>query len=262
MINLHLVTWNRPDMVELVIRTIHRNTKSNTYRLSVLDNGSNIVTKYILAYLQTQGMVHEIHLMDVNAGLEAARQYLLLSNTYPNESYFVCIDSDCLPPPIKDNVDWLERLQELMGKYENYAAISMRTQVMIGTGEIFGEADQAGDDILDFPHPGGSFRIMNTKAVLETGGWDRDQHGRGQEERYICGKLRDAGYKTAFAVDIKCLHLFGNREHTKERWGYDESLKPEDTGHSDIAHPALDVGDIKDEVLMYASQKDTEEYFG
>lgn len=261
MINIHLVTWNRPDMVELVVRTLNNNTHPGSYRLSVLDNASDLATKQVLINLQDQGMIQELHLMDHNAGLEAARQYLLLDCTYPEDQYFVCLDSDCLAPPIKEGADWLERLAGLMGKYEGYAAISLRTQVMIGTGEIFAEAEVAGDDILDFPHPGGSFRMMDVKAVREVGGWDRASEGRGAEERFICYKLREVGYKTAFAVNLRCLHLFGNRQRTKERWGYDESLKPEDTGHSDISHPALEVGDIRDEVLLYASIKDTGGYF-
>lgn len=257
MTNLHLVTWNRPKITELVIRTIHRNTKN--YRLAVLDNGSDLETKEMLIRLQDMGMIDEIHQMSTNSGLEAARQYLLLSNTYPEDEYFICVDSDCLPPPIKDGKDWVENLTELMQKYEDYAAISCRTQVMIGTGNIFELADQAGDDIVDFPHPGGSLRIMDVKAVRDVGGWDREAEGRGAEERYICGKLRDAGYKTAFAVNIRTLHLFGLSD--TDRWGYHKDLKPEDTGHSDISHPALEQGDIKDEVLLYASEEDVDRYY-
>lgn len=260
-INLHLVTWNRPKITELVIRAINRNTKPENYRLTVLDNGSGLETKEMLARMQDNGMVDEIHLMTENGGLEAARQYLLLNSTFQEDDYFICVDSDCLPPPIKDDKDWIERLVELMQKYEGYAAIACRTQVMIGTGEIFEEAEQKGAEILDFPHPGGSLRIMDVHAVRGVQGWDRIMPGRGQEERYICGKLREAGYKTGFAVQIRTLHLFGNREHTKERWGYDESLRPEDTGHSDISHPALTQGDIKDEVLLYVGAEDAENYF-
>lgn len=262
-VNLHLVTWNRPKITELVIRTIHRNTKPENYRLVVLDNGSDIETKEMLVRLQDNGMIDEIHSMDVNGGLESARQYLLLSNTFPEDDYFICVDSDCLPPPIKDDQDWVERLVELMGKYEGYAAIAARTQVMIGTGNIFVVADEAGDDIVDFPHPGGSLRIMDVKAVREVGGWLRPEEsfapGRGTEERLVCGKLRDAGYKTAFAVNVRTLHLFGLKD--TDRWGYDIKLNPEDTGHSDISHPALEQGDIKDEVLLYASIEDTERYY-
>lgn len=246
-------------MTELVIKTIHENTKRDNFRLVVLDNASEPETVEMLQRFSDNGLIDELILIKTNLGLEAARNCLLKNST--ETEYFVCIDNDCLPPPIKDGYDWLDKMIDLMEIYEDYAAISMRTQVMIGTGEIFAYADEVGDDILDFPHPGGSFRIMKTDAVRSVGGWDREAPGRGAEERYICGKLRDEGYKTAFAVKIRCLHLFGNREHTKERWGYDESLNPEDTGHSDISHPALEQGDFVDEVLLYASVKATQEYF-
>src|SRR6185369_2986071 len=129
-VDLHLVSWNRPKMTELVIKAIHRNTKVGNYRLVVLDNNSNLETKQMLARLHDEGLVDEVKLMPSNEGLEAARQYLLLNNTYPDSQYFVCIDNDCLPPAFVDGKDWLESLVELMEKYEDFAAVSMRTQVM------------------------------------------------------------------------------------------------------------------------------------
>lgn len=259
MTDLHLVSWNRPKMTELVIKTIHRNTDRDNFRLIVLDNASEPETVDMLEQMHNNGLIDEFIPIKTNLGLEAARNLLLKNCT--QSDYFVCIDNDCLPPPREAGQDWLERMIELMQKYEDYAAISMRTQVMIGTGDPFIEADRVGDELLPFPHPGGSFRIMDTKVTHFVGGWDRGSPGRGSEEKYICGKLQDAGFKTAFAVQIRCLHLFGNREHTKERWGYDEKLNPEDTGHSDISHPALDQGDFKDEVLLYASPEATEVYY-
>lgn len=260
MTDLHLVSWNRPKMTELVIRTIHRNTNRDSFRLVVLDNASEPQTIQMLENLHDNGLIDELILIKTNLGLEAARN-LLLKNCTQSE-YFVCIDNDCLPPSRAEDHDWLERMLWLMQKYEDYAAISMRTDPMIGTGNIFEEADEHDDDIVDFPHPGGSYRIMNTRLVHWVGGWEREQPGRGQEEKYICGKLRDAGFQTAFAVKIKCLHLFGNREQTKERWGYSEDLKPEDTGHSDIWHPKLGRGDDIEEVLEYAGVELTQGYFG
>jgi len=229
MIDLHLVTWMRPKMTELVIRTIERNTKSGTYNLMIWDNTPD------------------------NIGLEAARQILLEQTT---TEYFVCIDNDCLPPE-----GWLPAQFDLMEKYENYAAISQRTQVMIGTGNIFEQTDKIRFPITDFPHPGGSFRMMRTDAVRKVGGWDRNTPGRGAEERYICGKLREAGYGTAFATNIRCLHLFGDRNTTKERWGYDEMMKPEDSGHSDIWHPALENGDNFEDVAAFAGDELARSYF-
>lgn len=259
-VELHLVTWNRPKITELVIRTIKQNTNPNNYRLSVLDNGSDTETVEMLANLHNNGFIDELHLMKTNAGLEAARQWLLLNCTYPDTEYFVCIDNDCLAPPINE-FDWIERMVNLMIKYEDYAAISMRTQVMIGTGNIFEEADQVGDDIVDFPHPGGSFRMMQVAPVRLVGGWAEEKPGRGAEERYICGQLREAGFRTAFATKVQCLHLFGDRAQTNERWGYAGDMTPEQSGHSDISHPALTNGDEKNEVLLFAGKKNTDAYF-
>lgn len=257
-LELHLVSWNRPTMTELVVRTIAQNTHQSNYRLIVWDNGSDIDTLGMLTNLQENGLIDELIMSPENVGLEAARHAMMAAC---ETDYFVCIDNDCLPPPIVNGRDWLENMVDLMQKYEDYAAISMRTQVMIGTGNIFEFADEDGSDIVEFPHPGGSFRIMQTRVVHEVGGWAEAKPGRGAEERYIGARLYDAGYKTAFAVNIQCLHLFGVRTKTSERWGYAEGMQPEETGHSDIWHPALQNGDDKDEVLKYSSVVNTERYF-
>lgn len=261
MTDLHLISWNRPKMTELVIKTIHRNTKRDNFRLVVLDNGSDGDTPELLQQLADQGLIDEYIPIKTNLGLEAARNLLLRECTQSDR--FVCIDNDCLAPPMIGEIDWLDLMNDLMDRYEDYAAISARTQVMIGTGNIFEAADAAGDDIIDFPHPGGSFRIMDTKLVHFVGGWQRpmagdpgDFHapGRGAEERLVCGKLREAGFKTAFAVTVECLHLFGPKE-TTDRWGYHKDMKPEDSGHSDIDHPALRNGDSLQDVTEYAGEE-------
>jgi glycosyltransferase involved in cell wall biosynthesis len=259
-IDLHLVSWNRPKMTELTIKTIHRNTKPENFRLVVLDNGSEGETPEHLQELADNGLIDEYLPIKTNLGLEYARNLLL--NNCTQSDYFICVDNDCLPPPIKDGLDWTERLYELMQKYEDYAAISARTDPMIGTGNIFEEADKNGEDIVDFPHPGGSLRIMNTKLVYQVRGWTREDGfvgNRGAEERLICGKLRDFGYKTAFATDIRTLHLYGPAEKT-DRWGYPKEWKPEDTGHSDIWHPKFGQGDDPAEIEKYAGEELTEWY--
>lgn len=255
-VDFHIVSWNRPKMTELVIKTIHRNTMPGTFRIHVLDNGSTPETIIMLESLHNEGLIHNLLLYGENKGLEWARQELFLKCT--TGEYFVDIDNDCLPPQL-----WLDRQIALMERYPQYSAISQRTQVMIGTGNIFEDADRTGEDILDFPHPGGSLRLMRASDVREVGGWDRDSSGRGSEERYICGKLRDAGHKTAFAVKLQCLHLFGTRDDTNrtDRWGYDAAMKPEDSGHSDIWHPALGQGDDYQAVVSYTGEKLAKEYF-
>lgn len=257
--DLHLVSWNRPQMTELVIRTIHKNTKRENFRLVVLDNGSEEATVKMLQDLHDNGLIDELILIKTNLGLEAARNLMFKNAT--TSKYFICVDNDCLPQPMVEGTDWLEMLVDLMEKYEDFAAISCRTQVMIGTGNIFEEADSVGDDIVEFPHPGGSLRIMKSDMVHFVGGWERGAPGRGAEERYICGKLNEAGFRTAFAVNVVCLHLFGLRgDNPTDRWGYDKELKPEDTGHNDISHPALTNGDDLDTVEVFAGEELTRAY--
>lgn len=266
-IELHLVSWNRPKMTELVIKTINRNTRRDSFRLVVLDNGSGLpqkmgkplVARNMLKRLHDNGYIDELILMPHNIGLEPARTKLLFEATYSD--YFVCVDNDCLPPPPKDGKDWLEQLVDLMDRYEEYAAIACRTQVMIGTGNIYDDADITGADLVPFPHPGGSLRIMKTKVVRQTGGW-REMPGRGQEERYIGGKLHEAGYKTGFAAQIPCLHLFGTRgDSGTDRWGYNKRWKPERSGHNDVHHPALINGDDYEEVKKFCGEDLAKEYF-
>lgn len=246
-LDLHLVSWQRPKMTELVIRTIHRNTKPENFRLVVWDNGSD--DQDYLQNLHDNGLIDELHLHDENIGLERARDLLLSGCT---TDYFICVDNDCLPPPMGET-DWTEKLLDLMKRHPDYAAISARTQVMIGTGNIFEEADASGAELVDFPHPGGSLRIMNTAAVKGVGGWAGHAPGRGAEERYICGKLREVGFKTAFAAKIHTLHLFGLKN--TDRWGYPADWAPELTGHSDISHPALEQGDDVEEIKRFAGEE-------
>lgn len=251
MVDLHLVSWNRPKMTELVIKTIHRNTPREDFRLTVLDNGS--LNLPMLIDLHENGLIDELAQFSENKGLEYARQFLLDNHT--TTEFFVDIDNDCLP-----SEGWLYNQLNLMEKYEDMAAISQRNPVMVGTGNIYETSESVGMDITDFPHPGGSFRMMRTAAVEQVGGWDRNEPGRGSEEKYICGKLRAAGYGTAFSTFIKCLHLWGTK--STDYWGYDKSMKPEDSGHSpDVWHPIFDRGDDYNEVLEYCGKELTDWYF-
>lgn len=250
--DLHLVSWQRPKITELTIRTIRRNTKLENHRLVVLDNGSDKSQQDMLKMLFDNGFIDELVIWDSNDGLEVARNYMLAHCT--RSKYFVCVDNDCLPEPIKDGVDWLERLTDLLDKHDDYAAISCRTQVMIGSGNIFEDESQ---EITEFPHPGGSLRMMITGVTQAVGGWD-GRPGRGAEERNICGKLHDVGFRTGFATHIRTLHLFGLKD--TDRWGYPSEWQPEKTGHSDISHPALTNGDDLEEVSLYAGEELTNDY--
>lgn len=259
-VDLHLISWHRPKMTELVIKTIIRNTKRENYRLVVFDNGSDEETVEMLNRFYDEGKIDDLRGAKKNWGLEPARQHLLFEATY--SPYFICVDNDCLPEPIKDGQDWIERLVSLMDANPDYAAISCRTQVMIGTGNIFEMADINQELLVDFPHPGGSLRIMRTAETRDAGGWRTHVPGRSSEERWICDKLQKAGYKTAFATDIRTLHLFGTRgDKSTDRWGYDKDWVPKASGHNDIWHPALESGDDFEEVKKYCGEDLAKEYF-
>lgn len=248
-VDIVMITWHRPEITEKTIRTIALNTQRDHYRLIVIDNFSPKEQVNRLIELQQEGLIDELVLNNFNRGLEPARNQGLELVT---SELFICADNDCLPERPSDGTDWVEKLVALMDKYPDYGAISARTQVMIGTGNIFEEADKNGEDIVDFPHPGGSLRIMRSDQVRQVNGWRSEVEGRGTEERYIGAKLNEIGYKTAFAVQVRTLHLFGDRSQGTDRWGYPQGWQPEDTGHSDIWHPKLESGDDPDEVKEYS----------
>lgn len=250
MTDILLVTWQRPDITQKTLTAIKNNTGS-PYRLIVFDNGSDRETVEILKTFHQKDVIDELILNKTNIGLEPARNYLL---AIAESEYVVTTDSDCLPMPPDEDGDWLYKLTKLMDYYPEYAAIGSRTQVMIGTGNIFEEADVNGDEIVEFGHPGGSLRIMRAEAVRKVGAWRNQEAGRGSEERYICGLLREDGWKTGFATQVKCLHLFGDRGKATDRWGYPADWLPSATGHSDIWHPVLENGDDPEEVARYLNE--------
>jgi glycosyltransferase involved in cell wall biosynthesis len=239
-----LVTWNRPDLTQQTIETLMANTDRKHYRLIVIDNHSSDDLRDMLWDYENQKAIDVCIYNEENYGLEPARNQGLV---FATNKYLICMDNDILVPPRKFGQDWIQRLVGLMRKYPDYGAIGMRTQVMIGTGNIF--EGKENKDIIDFPHPGGSARIMLTEPVKKVDGWRETMKGRGSEEKYICGKLHDNGWKTAFTVQLKCWHLFGDQN--TDRWGYPKDWLPDDSGHSDIWHPALAQGDKPENINKF-----------
>lgn len=244
-IDIVLVTWNRPKLTFMTLDAIRQNTKRNNYRLIVIDNNSSSDMMMDLLEYQSKGWIDDLTFNSENRGLEPARNQGL--EKVKSMPYFVCVDNDCLPQKKKGIYDWVDYLVDLMERYPEYGAITCRMQVMIGTGNIFDGHEK--DEIVEFPHPGGAYRIMQTELVKTVGGWRDDNPSRGQEERYIGAKIHEMGYKTGYAVSVRTLHLFG--DDSTDRWGYDKSWDPEKSGHSDVYHPILERGDDPDEVKEY-----------
>jgi len=238
-IDIVMVCWGRMAMTELAIMTISQHTMT-PYRLIVIDNYSSEEMRDMLRNLEDNGVIDVLVLLDTNIGLEPAKNIGL---SHVKSELFISTDNDCLPMKDNDDGDWLQKLVTLMDNNEEYAAIASRTQVMIGTGNIFDEHEN--EDIVDFPWPGGSLRIMRTAAVIEAGGWRDDVVSRGSEERYICGLLHELGYKTGFSTKVRCYHMFGDGN-----WGYGD-MSPEEHGHNPVCHPLIQNGDDVEDVKEY-----------
>jgi len=225
-IDIVMTTWGRELMTKLVLKQIKK--LSTDYRMIVVDNGSEFIMKSVLLESLDQGLINNLVLLDHNIGLEPAKN---IGMGHVRSDLFISTDNDCLPQS-----GWLEGLVELMDTHPEYGAIACRPQVMVGTGNIFsGHEDE---DIVEFPWPGGSLRIMRTELVRELGGWREDSVMRGSEERYISNLIHEKGFKTGYAVKIKTYHMFGD-----SNWGYPQDMKPEDHGHHPVWHPAIANGD-------------------
>jgi glycosyltransferase involved in cell wall biosynthesis len=220
---------------------------STPSRLIVVDDGSDRETNTMLQRLKREGFIDTLIRNKYNIGLEPSKNLGLQA---VKSDYFISTDNDCLPEyPRKD--DWLAKLIHLMDMNPGYGAIACRTQVMIGTGNIFEQADETGEPLVDFPHPGGSVRIMQRKLITRIGGWRDWVESRGSEEKHIGGKLREIGFRSAFATHVRCYHMFGDDAN----WGYG-TLEPEKHGHTPIWHPAIQNGDDEGDIERWLKHEE------
>jgi len=131
--------------------------------------------------------------------------------------YYICTDPDIIPQ--NTDPDWLAQLIDLADRHPEYAAIALRPHVMIGDNAA--KMFQDSPEVRERDHVGAVLRLMRTEAVREVGGWRQDyvKPSRNNEEWYICGKLRKAGWKVGYARDIRAIHLFGEGDD-EDPWGY------------------------------------------
>lgn len=207
-----LVTYNRLGFTKRTFNSIVERTKI-PYRLIVVDNNSDDGTRDFLQEKKDSGEIDKLILLDSNIGLERALQRGLRD---VKSKFFVTVDNDCIAP----NLDpcWLKRATNIMEFFPNYAAVSLRPQVLIGVGAIFDKLNER--PIVENNVCGGSYRVMRRDIVKKVGGWtDKfENDGRGNEEHDICSKLKQAGYKVGYFNNIWTYHLFGE----DGTWGYDK----------------------------------------
>lgn len=207
-IDIVITSYNRVKFTGECIRYICARTRT-PYRLIVVDNGSLDDTQELLHGYRGDGSVDIFVEMNMNAGIHAAKNVGLSLVQSP---VFVSMDDDIYVPDLEP--DWLHQLYELLRHRPEFAAISMRPQVMVGDG---GNMFDGSPEVLTRGHVGSAGRIMRTNVVRNVGGWRKEiKPGRDNEEKHICSRLAKAGYKVGYARDVRCYHAFGNDDN----WGY------------------------------------------
>lgn len=220
-IDIVMTTWGREDMTKLALKALKQNTKI-PYRLILIDNGSKRCVQDV--YLDNADIYIR---MDKNVGLEAAKN---LAMNFVESPYFISTDNDILVPKPVDGKCWLERLHDLYMRTDGAGAIALRPQVLVGTGDIFGDNPP---EFLEFSHIPGYMRIMDTELTKRLGAWSYKRPLRGHEEYWISERMRELKYKIGWASFIRCWHLFGD-----DNWGY--TIPPEEHGHTPVALPKDD----------------------
>lgn len=230
-IDICITSYFRSEFTAQCLEKLKKHTNT-LYRVIVGDNGSDMKTRDMLWDYYEKGLIDELVLLSDNIGLEPLKNMLL---HHVRSSLFTSTDNDILVPPLNEDGDWLSRLIKLMETDQELAAIALTPQIFIGAdkNEMFKDSPE----VLERDFVGGSMRLMRTSAVRDVGGWrsdpkDMNEANRG-EEKYICGKLKEKGYKVGYARDIEAYHLFGE----DEEWGYgnvehyhrDQWPKPKDS---------------------------------
>jgi|OM-RGC.v1.010594941 Glycosyltransferases, probably involved in cell wall biogenesis len=231
MIDIAVLTYNRRRLSETMLRELARRTSHTPHRVIVVDNGSTDETPEMLEVLWDEGLVNDLILLPENTGTHWGRNVGLARVT---SDLFVSTDDDIVPENVRDGTDWLAKLVALMEERPELAALACRPHVMIGDNvyRMFEDAPP----VRKRGHVGGALRLMRTQAVRDVGGWQNVKRPkRDNEERYICGKLKRAGWWVGYARDVRCIALWG--EEGEDPWGYDADCKPEDHGHREIWPP-------------------------
>lgn len=221
-IDIVMVSHNRAEITQRCLDYLYDRTTRDSYRLILIENGSKDGTTHRL--LNHPAISDFVSLGD-NVGIHVAKNYGLMM---VRSSFYIDTDNDILVPKYEEGEDWIERMVDLQKRHSDFAAITLRPQVLVGRDE---SKDDKGEEVIETNHIGGCMRLMNTKLTRDAGGWDWDDNRlRNNEEHWICGGLRKLGKKVGYASNLRCYHIFG------KNWGYGEIPK-EAHGHRDIWPP-------------------------
>jgi len=230
-VDIFITCYQRQKITEQTINYLYERTKF-PFRLFVINNGGNDLELY------KDSIFLEIK-PNHNIGIHSSWNLAL---AMAESEYFITSDNDIYVPDLRhtdndpfysdpigitDYPCWLERMVKFMDERPDYGAISLCPHVFIGAAGI---DPNDPEDVKERNMCGAVMRIMRKKAVWEAGGWENViRTGRNHEERTICGRLQEKGWKTGIATRIRAFHPF------PENWGYNIEFTPEQQGHN----PAL-----------------------
>lgn len=226
-IDIVMTTWGRESITLMALSALFENTDF-PFRLIIMDNGSDPYASHLY-----ENAADVYHRFDENMGLEYAKNYAM---RFVESKEFISTDNDILVPK-RSGTDWLGKLYFLFLDNPDYGAIALRPQILVGTGDIFGNNPP---QIKEFSHVPGYMRIMNTEMVNKLGAWSDKRPLRGHEEYWISEKIKAEGKKVGWASYINCYHLFG-----ESNWGY-KNMTAEETGHNLVQLPKDDFSKIKE----------------
>ena len=228
-IDIFITSYLRQAYTEKTINYLHERTKY-PFRLFVIDNGGN---EEVLDEALKQNKVFLVVRPSYNVGIHAAWNLAL---SMAESKYFITSDNDIYVPSLEP--DWLSSMVAFMDQRHEYAAISLHPHVFVGAASV---DPNDPEEVKERNMCGAVMRIMRTDMVRSVGGWEHViRTSRNHEERTICGKLQEAGYKVGVATRVRAWHPFG--KEVGGNWGYPEHITPEMQGHN----PAL-----KEEVLRF-----------
>lgn len=198
MIDILLVTYNHSYYIRKVIGHILKRTKT-PFRLIIVDNGSRDGTKEWLMEQQyiSPDIFKKVICFDIPVNLQTAKDAGL---EFVESELFVDAGNGYLCPLLEP--DWLSQLSDLMRRFQGFAAIALRPQVLQGVGTIFA----ANREVVENSWAGCSLRMMRTDLVKKAGGFGDFSLSR---------ELKKLGYKVGYAKNLFTHHLAGKEKSVR-----------------------------------------------
>lgn len=225
MIDVMMLTYKRPDLLERSLRSYQECHNDHPHRLWIQNNCGQEDVKAILEdYRPRLKFLHEIKYNPTNLGLSRSTNYFWMKAT---SEYIVKIDSDII-----FEHDFLKILEDSIVnvRKEDHSYFVLHGRHTENGGKNYfcdgnAEINVGGVALLQNAHGGGCEYIAHLASLKTLGpleqnvgniyGWTRYQHSSG--DAY--------GYRLAMIKELRCEHLGvgkeyeeNNKEYAKEIW--------------------------------------------